>query len=161
MGSKYTKRHTGHVRTLKLSLVERTKLTVNDMSRTVGELEIMLENINEKLEDHITDSKDFRDEITGLLKENTRIGQQTLDQATKTNGRMTKMEQWKADTADPTFKEYVKYKYIFLGGMLLISLCGILVYNLYMFKLKADITKDVNENIIKTLEDKYYINITN
>lgn len=153
MGS--LKRHTAK------TLLVRRVLIMDDMSRTNGELEIMVDNINNKLEDHIVESKDFRHEITELLKENTSIGQQTLEQATKTNGRMNRIEQWKADTADPTFKEYVKYKYIFMGGMFLISLCGILVYNLYLYKLKSEIVQEANESIIKTLEEKYYINITN
>lgn len=153
MGS--LKRHTAK------TLLVRGVLIMTDMPRTNGELEIMVDNINNKLEDHIVESKDFRHEITELLKENTRIGQQTLEQATKTNGRMNTIEQWKADTADPTFKEYVKYKYIFMGGMFLISLCGILVYNLYLYKLKSEIVQEANESIIKTLEEKYYINITN
>lgn len=153
MGS--LKRHTAK------TLLVRRVLIMTDMPRTNGELEIMVDNINNKLEDHIVESKDFRHEITELLKENTSIGQQTLEQATKTNGRMNTIEQWKADTADPTFKEYVKYKYIFMGGMFLISLCGILVYNLYLYKLKSEIVQEANESIIKTLEEKYYINITN
>lgn len=129
------------------------------MKKTNGELDIMVENLAKKLEDHIKDSNEFRKEVMDAIKENTGISQKTLDQATKTNGRATALERWKDDEIMPVVKEYTKYKYIFIGIMILVSVCGTLFFNLYKEKFRRDLLIEVNSNLIKTLEDKYIIQI--
>ncbi len=124
---------------------------------TNGELNIMVGNIRERLEDHIVDSKEFRDEVMEAIKENTRIGQQTLEQAIKTNGRVNSLDSWRKDSVDPSVKQFVTYKNYVIGSIFVISLFGTIFYSLYIDKIKGDIAKEVNDNLIKTLEDNYYI----
>lgn len=129
------------------------------MTPTTGELNIMVKNIEEKLGEHIISSKESYEKIAKLIEENTIISKTTLEQATKTNGRVNNLDSWRKDSAEPMIKEYNRYKWMIIGGGILVSLCGFYFWSLYVDKLKGEITNEATAQLINTLEKQYYIKI--
>lgn len=111
------------------------------MKRTTSELEIIVNHINEKVE-----------MLTKSITENTEITRKTLEQATKTNGRVNVIE--------PLALDYAKRLERFRGGVVVVSSIGGIVIaagayitNLYLDKM----SKDIQVGVVKEIEARYNI----
>ena len=110
-------------------------------TRTTSELEIMINHLNEKF-----------DSLSKLIQENTEITKKTLEQATKTNGRVNIIE--------PLALHYGKMFERIKGATILISTIGmgvvtgtVLLGKIYL----EHLTNEIKSGVVQELENKYNI----
>lgn len=110
-------------------------------AQTIGEVNIIFQNVLDRLDD-----------IANEVKDNTKLTQLVLEQATKTNGRMNVVE--------PLAFDYREKRARFTGGVWVIALTGGLVMSgaMFMGKLYIDKTEQkISDGVIQKIESKYNI----
>lgn len=123
-------------------------------AETIGELNISIENLAEKLDAHIENSKENNEKLLDMIQELTRTCDLTLQQALKTNGRMNVVE--------PLALDYQEKRANFKGAVMLITVMGgaILGGTFLLGKLYIDKTeRDITDGVVMKLEAKYNVKI--
>lgn len=105
---------------------------------TLGEVNIMFQNLLGEVE-----------KLTHAVSENTKLTEQVLIQATKTNGRVNLIE--------PLALDYQETRAQARGAVRIIALIGVAVLGVGGFALNSYIdykTKEITETIVKIIENK-------
>ena len=121
---------------------------------TIGEINIALTNLAEKLDSHMEASKEANTKLMECIKELNKTCDLTLQQALKTNGRVNIVEPLALDYQERRanirgmIKLWLVIAAAVLGG-------AVLLVNLYVDKVQRDTADMVYTKIINNLELEY------
>lgn len=124
--------------------------------KTIGEVNITYENLLKEIK-----------AISEAVKENTKITQEVLVQATRTNGRATELERINKEEVMPLINDYKENRARIRGAISLGAIVGTAILagmgmlgKLYLDKVKKDVTLDTSQQVMQELERNYSITIT-
>lgn len=124
--------------------------------KTIGEVNITYENLLKEIK-----------AISEAVKENTKITQEVLVQATRTNGRATELERINKEEVMPLINDYKENRARIRGAISLGAIVGTAILagmgmlgKLYLDKVKKDVTLDTSQQVMQELERNYPITIT-
>lgn len=121
---------------------------------TIGEINIALTNLTEKLDYHMEASKEANTKLMECIKELNKTCDLTLQQALKTNGRVNIIEPLALDYQETranikgAVKLWTIIAFAVLGG-------SVLLINMYIDNVKRDTADMVYNKIINNLELEY------
>lgn len=123
-------------------------------SETIGELNIALSNLTEKLESHMETSREAHTKIMECVSELNKTCDLTLQQALKTNGRVNLIE--------PLALDYQENRARIRGAVTLAAVVGtaviggsVLLGKLYVDTVKRDTADMVYTKLIYNLDIEY------
>lgn len=110
---------------------------------TLGEVHIMFQNLLGEVE-----------KLTNAVSENTKLTEQVLIQATKTNGRVNLIEPLALDYQETRAQARGAVKIVTIVGVALLTIGGFALNSYLDYK-----TKQITSTVIKILETDYNIKI--
>lgn len=110
---------------------------------TLGEVHIMFQNLLEEV-----------GKLSESVKENTRLTEQVLSQATKTNGRVNLIEPLAMDYQETRAQARGAIKIAALVGGTLTIICGFALNSYLDYK-----TKQITTKVVEILETQYSIKV--
>lgn len=123
-------------------------------SETIGELNIAMANLAEKLDTHMENSQNNYDKIMECISELNKICDLTLQQSLKTNGRVNLIEPLALDYQETRAQARGAVKIVALIGVCLLTIGGFALNSYLDYK-----TKQITSTVIQTLETDYNIKI--
>lgn len=123
-------------------------------SETIGELNISMASLGEKLDAHMENSQKNYDKIMECISELNKTCDLTLQQALKTNGRVNLIE--------PLALDYQETRARVMGAVFIIALVGASALTIGGFALNGYLdykTKQITSTVIKILENDYQVKI--
>lgn len=119
---------------------------------TLGEVNILFQNLSEKLDTHMEKSQQGYTEIMQCIKELNNTCDLTLQQALKTNGRVNIIE--------PLALDYQETRARVRGGVFIVALVGASALTIGGFALNSYLnykTSEISESVYQKLETEYDI----
>lgn len=121
---------------------------------TLGEVNITMATLGEKLDTHMENSQKSYDKIMECISELNKTCDLTLQQALKTNGRVNLIE--------PLALDYQETRARVRGGVFIIALVGAAGLTVGGFALNSYLdykTKQITSSVVETLEENYNVEI--
>ncbi len=123
--------------------------TDNMKPETLGEVNIMFQNLEKKAE-----------EIIGAIKENTEITKDLERRVGVTNGQIIELKRVNKEEVMPLISDYQETRARVRGAIFVVALVGMSAITIGGFALNSYLnykTEEITQGVVQTLENKYQI----